>query len=519
MIPVAILGSCLVLYTIAFTSTLLLIILACVCNPRSKRFHKHKSFILSHDLPIEVPCNNDAHEFIDTNDNLSNKLKLVSLNRALPDIPQQQNANGSNLEKIANLNHFCPIQPIDDADSIYTVANTTTNVEVNAQNHPYARIRNNIQADSSTENDTDDYFEPTIPVISSIQPLIVNNSNSYQPENNDQNVSYVLEPPVLLRANNLDINTFNQISEPKREISYNTISVREPLSKVLVERENIEHHYNEVEDERVSSFYEEITTGSATYSIIDQDKDEDDSNQIIASTSYHMNESAHINNTSLPIYSLVDKKSKRTSCPANNFPPSNILYTKVIKPSPGSTPSKDSKPMLQRYSPPPPLPPPLNKDVHNKLNRNTIAFGIPTTPTKLNQNTTDHQELNQNNIYQKISLEDSNRDPGYECVYRESNHPTIDDPIQCDYGYEAIANDENDPAYEIVKPENGYETIKNQNNTSDNIDLNDESSDPNYEIIPAKVPSVAANSYTNQVTVTVNTKQIKDDNVVIIEHL
>src|SRR5699024_9053230 len=81
--------------------------------------------------------------------------------------------------------------------------------------------------------------------------------------------AYELEPqPHILRLqlrNNIEPQLFpvagsSNETDEKKEISYNTISVREPLSKVLAEREaNLEHHYNEVEDERVSSFYEEIT--------------------------------------------------------------------------------------------------------------------------------------------------------------------------------------------------------------------------------------------------------------------
>ena len=56
-------------------------------------------------------------------------------------------------------------------------------------------------------------------------------------------------------------------SEARTEISYNKISVREPLARVLAERAALEHTYTEVDgEERLSSFYEEIA-GSATSSI------------------------------------------------------------------------------------------------------------------------------------------------------------------------------------------------------------------------------------------------------------
>lgn len=63
------------------------------------------------------------------------------------------------------------------------------------------------------------------------------------------------------------------INDPsvQTEISYNKISVREPLARVLAERAALEHTYNEVEEERFSSFYEEIagsTNSSVTYTKI-----------------------------------------------------------------------------------------------------------------------------------------------------------------------------------------------------------------------------------------------------------
>lgn len=505
------------LSTIAFLASLLIILVGCVCNPRSKRFHKHKSFILSHDLKVPSTAGStavviDANHTTETIDD-TNKLKLISLNRALPDIPQPSTSDAVAIvvdhEKVfpnSSTHQFVQIIQTTDRDSIYTVTNNITNVEVN-QNHPYARIGNsNLLSASSTENDTDDYLEQ-----SPVATHVVNNPDPYQADVDDPNVpgvSYAVLDSPRIRPNSLDGTNFDhQTSKPKWEVSYNTISVREPLAKVLAERENIEHHYNEVEEERISSFYEEITTGSATYSIIDKTNDTVDG--VPPTTAYPIERNPNPippSEVSLPIYSLVDKKSKRSSCPVESFP-SNILYTKVIKPSQGTMLNKDSKPILQRYSPPPPLPPPLNKDAQ-KFNRNTISFGVSSSHS-------DDYDSSAGNIYQKITPDDSSSNPGYETVYREpSRTPEVS---TTDYDYEAISNDENDPAYEIVKQENGYETIKNQNSApSANPDPNDEQIDPNYEII------APARSY--PVSVTVNntrpeSRRSTDDNVTIIEHL
>lgn len=52
----------------------------------------------------------------------------------------------------------------------------------------------------------------------------------------------------------------NSLSSSVTDISYNKISVREPLARVLA----MDHTYTEVDEERVSSFYEEIA-GPAAY--------------------------------------------------------------------------------------------------------------------------------------------------------------------------------------------------------------------------------------------------------------
>ncbi|OTF69347.1 hypothetical protein BLA29_014895, partial [Euroglyphus maynei] len=78
----------------------------------------------------------------------------------------------------------------------------------------------------------------------------------------------------------------------------------------------------------------------------------------------------------LPLYAFVDKKSKKHGVNNNSNPVTieadvfDNLYTKVMKPK-----KESLNKSLQRYSPPPPLPPPLNKDQSKvQQQRNTIIF-------------------------------------------------------------------------------------------------------------------------------------------------
>lgn len=633
-------------YGAALLVALVVALFTCVCNPKSKRFRKHRSFILSHDLPAnEVPPTNVDHLAMvvsssspsssaanttaqcsvhhhnrmgsssscsaanqhaqsavvgDTVDCSCNKLKA---NRALPDIP----GPGESMHQQQQHQQNQPFNStsMDDVDSLYTVANcngvplagaSTSTGEAVPQNnidsnHPYARIRNHLPVDSSTENDTDDYSvdqqDPLSPPEPSVQyhghqhyhqqepspshvigqsfrpAVIVANGGSNTVEASVN--AYELEPQphilrLQLRSNpnnghsdqqaNSSVYATNGTKE-KVEISYNTISVREPLSKVLADRDNtVEHHYNEVEEERLSSFYEEIATtspGSSTYSMpstsrgIGYRQSASTSKQATASSS-----SAAVAANGGPVYSFIDKKSKKSALQGNSGlhqqppppPPlseANNLYTMVVK-SPAknsslavsTSNSVDSKPLpiaLQRYSPPPPLPPPLPHSTQAKsMNRNTIMFGTPSTSSgsahhlqhnshfpvhQYHHNLADLHDYNtishdvesasssaHQNIYQKISSKKGGskrppqpppppahpdpfapeeKDPGYEVVVDRSQKAPTTTALSDDnsYGYEAIMLDNADPAYEIVKPEsNGdgasddnspaYETIKNE---------------------------------------------------------
>lgn len=194
------------------------------------------------------------------------------------------------------------------------------------RHHSYARIRDNEVIDSSTENDTDDYYDSaitakrsvdlqkdrvTINVPSASNHLNLNSQISVSSQSNGQMAAVLNDPTSslyavssnLTRITNLELpyhismindvtsnsnflnstfasSSFNSSAnaydlsadeEPSKEVSYNKISVREPLAKVLADRAALmEHHYTEVYDEN-NSFYEEIagsTNSSVTYTKI-----------------------------------------------------------------------------------------------------------------------------------------------------------------------------------------------------------------------------------------------------------
>lgn len=573
----------LIIYTISLLISLIFITVCCVCNPKSKHYFQQKH-ILSNEFNAnnknddnvdgdgggqiidrsnhQVTSSPSPHRIITNQDDMvilnssTTTIKQpLSLNRALPDIPQQSIKS--------NDNNDAQNKQTSSSSSTAAAANSSTvNVEINDkscsndnhqhsniddknlddnhEDHAYARIRNLITTtDSSTDTDND-YSDPNSIVVVQNPPLTPNHSRA------DHELPISPSDRMIRSSENVDemmLLNNHQMIEPKREISYNTISVREPLAKVLAERENhnnlnnlnLEHHYNEVEDvdcmERLSSFYEEINSdnSSATYSKINETLPPSSStiaqnNHCQPSTS---NSEMMVNENSannLPLYAFVDKKSKKfqNNNDSNTGDATNVfidnLYTKVMKPK------KENHSALQRYSqpppPPPPLPPPLNKDHQQQQHRNTIIFvdAIPSTSSYLSSN---EQQ-------QQIMMNDDEKDPGYETVYKEINqnhhndHGHHSNVNEIDYGYEAI---QNDPAYEIVSSsstmttttglDNGYEIIKNHNNyyhyhrfnNNDNDDDQiDEQSDPNYEII-SNIKSTTSTSTNNTTTVIINTGQ------------
>ncbi|KAF7488069.1 hypothetical protein SSS_03873 [Sarcoptes scabiei] len=500
---------CVILF-VSSVITFILMVVICVCHPKSRRFRKHRSFILSHDLAFNdtvdelnqnIDCvsqTNDTESILienHQNTQFDSKIKPNSLNRALPNIPQ----TSSDTDIIDGSNIFCNN---DDAKN-QVFSNDRNQIEDgskidvdNVSNHAYARIRN-VMNDSYLENDTDDYFDAT-PAVSCSNKLKSSPSHTEQINSSREPFHPAHSPQPPLNIDNLPSNDIIESIEPKKEISYNTISVREPLAKVLAERDKLEHHYNEVEEERLSSFYEEIVSGSVTYSKID-----DTRRQNIEPIPSSSNDTAQ---SQLPLYSLIGKKKKSS----HNDNVSNVssidvidnLYTKIMKPK------NENNNILLRYSPPPPLPPPLNKEtkIQSKAIQNVIKFGTSSVFQDQDQN------LNQNHlsdIYRQIS----ERDPGYETVYKEIDK-NDDDQNLSDYGYEAIVND---TTYEVVLTDNSYETIQNHNLNSDNDALIDDQADPNYEIISNikienynRTPVTNANNSSNLIRI--NNNQIIDEN-------
>ncbi|KAH9422307.1 hypothetical protein DERP_002604 [Dermatophagoides pteronyssinus] len=371
----------LIIYTISLLISLIFITVCCVCNPKSKHYFQQKH-ILSNEFIAnnknddnvdgdgggqiidrsnhQVTSSPSPHRIITNQDdmvilNSSTTIKQpLSLNRALPDIPQQsiksndnndaQNKQTSSSSSTARLQHNDNHQHSNIDDK---------NLDDNHEDHAYARIRNLITTtDSSTDTDND-YSDPNSIVVvqNPPPPLTPNHSRA------DHELPISPSDRMIRSSENVDEmmllnNHHNQMIEPKREISYNTISVREPLAKVLAERENnhnnnlnLEHHYNEVEDvdcmERLSSFYEEINSdnSSATYSKINETLPPPSSTTIAqnnhcqpsTSNSEMVNENSANN---LPLYAFVDKKSKKfqNNNDSNTGDATNVfidnLYTK-----------------------------------------------------------------------------------------------------------------------------------------------------------------------------------------------
>ncbi|XP_074600080.1 uncharacterized protein LOC141854335 [Brevipalpus obovatus] len=115
-----------------------------------------------------------------------------------------------------------------------------------------------------------------------------------------------------------------------QQVSYNKISVREPLSKILAERALIEHHYNEVDEERNSCVYEEIagsTNSSVTYTKISDLK---------------MNELPHSSNSDGPSHVHIPPSPSPSSI--RPIPPS-VKSLKVVAES-----SRSASPQFQGQS-------------------------------------------------------------------------------------------------------------------------------------------------------------------------
>lgn len=249
-----------------------------------------------------------------------------------PPLPLQAQNSTSNLLPLHNNLSESQSQCLNEIrDDDHNKYNKNEHHHHHHKHHSYARIKDNNVVDSSTENDTDDYYDSTIVAKRGLdaQKVTINvpsaninqtslNSSLNEPQTscslyavsgnlanlnqiqsnlempyhisnistlnnpvsaNDSNFGNLANYPTASAAaafavaNNTTANNFNLTDdEPNKEVSYNKISVREPLSKVLAERAAalIEHHYTEVYDEN-NSFYEEIagsTNSSVTYTKI-----------------------------------------------------------------------------------------------------------------------------------------------------------------------------------------------------------------------------------------------------------
>lgn len=224
--------------------------------------------------------------------------------RALPDIPTSSSNQQTHTNETVQSNpptakaklkrsnkKRAPLPPATNPISTFKPDTSSADQDQeNSNHHSYARIKDII--DSSTENDTDDYCDPhTCTTISNVsikaKEDAISNVNSSNVLNSDAGandlpststsfaeralsteVSYMTPPAAACTLNRNSSNSSIDIMDMSKlgEVSYNKISVREPLSKVLAERAVLEHHYTEVDEERISSFYEEIA-GSANSSV------------------------------------------------------------------------------------------------------------------------------------------------------------------------------------------------------------------------------------------------------------
>ena len=261
-------------------------------------------FNITLNLPSH-PLNQSNHSAHSNSLSVNESTKFACLPGTSTFNPAAHNLHHASLNSSLHSNSCLP--DLDSQTDLNEVLNKS-----DQRHHSYARIKDNEVIDSSTENDTDDYYDSTIVAKRGLDlqkdrvtinvPSATNHLNSQmnvanQPSGqlttiNDPNSSLYAVSSNLTRITNLElpyhISTINDVTantnfinnvydlsadeEPAKEVSYNKISVREPLAKVLADRAALmEHHYyTEVYDEN-SSFYEEIagsTNSSVTYTKI-----------------------------------------------------------------------------------------------------------------------------------------------------------------------------------------------------------------------------------------------------------
>jgi hypothetical protein len=548
------------LISLSITVSLVMILMLCICRKTKSKSNSSLNIKnTSNLLPLNSIRNSDlsnslqlirynGNNGIEETDNHLRHTKQMTLNRALPDIPSvlssssrstdnefdlNTESNDSNESQLKNESSGRSSKPRAPQPPNHRSTSGQQMSDMHDLHHPYARIKDNT-IDSSTENDTDDYSVP--------QLCTNTNSNQYSIDDNDmsppvplkrfgtnevnseagfsasnaianrvpsEEIPYMTPPPIRLP----NVDTISQSSSDetransrKNEISYNTISVREPLAKVLAERANSEHHYNEVEEERVSSFYEEIagsTASSVTYSKIgdivindnnvipvssqEQQTINTDSEppalpsleslmqakaesscsaspQLSINSNDHNSDSVFTNNYPKDLYSSVDKKSKTKSynrktihCVQNLDNEFDNLYAKVQKntskdesvfvnqrPSSASEDRCDSVLTESHNSIPPPLPPPLNKSFHPRSSRTFSMYDSNNVVP--NPNTSSHQRR-YSSENQSFLMNDWRK---------EQNNDY--------FNYDSIRNNdidlEIDPGYEVIKKKNEVKSFQ-----------------------------------------------------------
>lgn len=214
--------------------------------------------------------------------------KSITINRALPDLPSSNGTNGGLL-----LSNVPPTYAVINRRSLPGPSGRNSTPAIYAvvrRGSPHSPARPSLDLTSSSDS-IDEEDRPVAGPSTRNNPsaiyAVVRRGSHCSPPRSSQNLSSSNESLVeqgraiagpsrnnpsaiyaVVQRGSLgsqprpqeDLTSSNEsIDEQDRAVSYNKISVREPLAKVLAERAAIDHHYQEVEeDERVSSFYEEI---------------------------------------------------------------------------------------------------------------------------------------------------------------------------------------------------------------------------------------------------------------------
>ena len=316
---------------------------------------------------------------------LATSFNITNLNQSSQDTIQNSKFNcmptSTSTFNPINLHHTVNLSDLDNQTDHLNELNSK--LLQDQRHHSYARIKDNVVVDSSTENDTDDYYDSAIVTkrgldlqkvtinvpsanhlnqlnnqISNQQTAINNQVANCNQISSELTTSLYAVSGNLSRITNLElpyhISTINDVTtnstiaftnsnfnqnqtnqtnstnvydlsadeEPAKEVSYNKISVREPLAKVLQDRANlIEHHYTEVYDEN-NSFYEEIagsTNSSVTYTKIGDLTFNQNNLNIINNTANQMPPQIPIETSLLTIH-----HSSRSTSPMQTMP---ILQT------------------------------------------------------------------------------------------------------------------------------------------------------------------------------------------------